>query len=659
MMAVDPAHTAPVASLTESGQIEEALETGPAMPEGLLSGLAHRMALVAVICILLIAFSVTADVVLRNVFGTSLYGLNEITVLLVAVGVSACLPYGISHGAALTIELLSSKLSERARARFEALSLLLVTIFFGLLCWQVWETATGFAETDTTTLMTNLPKAPFFYAMSVAFGLVAVMEAIRTARAAQALVQADSAVGAVGVAVVAAIVAHGLAALVGLVPGGVYAAFVPASPLVLSAVFFAVLWILVLVGLPVGVGMGLTGILGTAAILGPSISLKVLGSETTSFITQDSLSVLPLFLLMGAFASVAGIGRDLYALSHALIGHVRGGLAHASILACAAFGTMTGSSIATQMSIGRIAMAEMRARNYSPEIAAGSIAAGGTLGQLLPPASALILFAVMTEQSVGKLFIGAILPGLIACLLYMATVAIWLRFFPGHAEPGPRSSLQEIALAARGAWSVILLLTLVMGGIYLGFFTDLEAGAIGATGAFLVALARGRLNPGAFWETIGGTTRSLAMIYSLIFGATMLSFFFGVSGLPQAFVDWVTGFGLPPLGVVLVLIAAYLVLGTAMDSFAMMVITVPIFVPLVVSLGFDPIWWGIITVICMEAGQISPPFGLNIFVIKALDPKIELSAVFRGCWPFFFSTLVKIALLVAIPALVTWLPSHM
>jgi tripartite ATP-independent transporter DctM subunit len=628
-------------------------------PLGWLISLGQRFALIAVVCILIIAFSTVTDVILRNFFGKSLYGLNEIATLLVAVGVSTCLPFGLANGAALTVDLLLSQMPDRFRSWMGVFSTVLIAIFFGLMSWRVWLAALKIVENGETTLMTDLPKGPFFMAMAIAFGVASLIQILKFTIQ---LIDVSKTAKRIELAIAGGftlVLAHGLLGILGVVSTDLYYSLVPSSPLMLAMLAFIFLWVLILVGVPVAVGMGVIGILGTAAILDTNVSLEILGSETTAFITQDALSVLPLFLLMGAFATVAGIGKDLYALCYALIGHIRGGLAHASILACAGFGTLTGSSVATQMSIGKIALFEMRERNYSTEIAAGSIAAGGTLGQLIPPSSALILYAVLTQQSVGQLFVGAIIPGVLATLLYMATVAVWLWIYPDHAKSGTRSSRREIAKAAKGSWSVILLLGLVLGGIYSGFFTDLEAGAVGASGAFLIALARGRINKETFWQTMGQTTASLAMMYSLIFGVAMLSFFFGISGLPQAFVGFVEGLNLPPMGVVLALVLCYLVLGTAMDAFAMMVVTIPIFVPVVMSLGYDPIWWGLMTIVCMEAGMISPPFGLNIFVISSLDKTIPITTVYRGCWPFFCSTIVKIILLLAFPWLVTWLPSSM
>lgn len=626
--------------------------------ENSFRALGQRVAFLAVASLLLVALATVVDVILRNFVGVALYGLNEVSALLVAAAAATCLPYGLSNGAALNVDLVSNLLNDRGKTWLGCLGSFLAAVFFGMLAWRVWMTAGEMADSGQTTVMTGLPQAPFFRVVAAAIGFGAVAMLSKSARQAVKLCRTNP-VSLLIIAAVVLVTVHGLLALAGVANPAVYMSMVPASPVIFAVLIVSFLWILIMLMIPIGVAMGIAGVVGTASLFGGATALSVMGTETTSFITQDALSVLPLFLLMGAFAGVAGIGQDLYRLSYALIGHIRGGLAHASILACAGFGTVTGSSIATQMTIGRIALKEMQDRNYSAALASGTIAAGGTLGQLLPPASALIMYAVMTEQSVGKLFIGAVIPGLVAAMLYMLTISVWLWLRPQDAPKGPRSSLAEIATAVKSAWSVLVLLTLVLGGIYLGLFTELEAGSIGAVGAFLLAVARGKLNRSAFWKTMGESTHSLAMIYSLLFGAQLLTFFFGVSGVAEAFITFLDSFGLSATGVIIILILCYLVMGIFMDGFAMMLITIPIFVPVVNALGYDPIWWGIMTLICMEAGQISPPFGLNIFVISALDPKIRLSTVFRGCWPFFGSTIVKIILLLLFPALATWLPHAM
>jgi len=625
----------------------------------LIEGAARRIASIAVAAILLIAFANVLDIVLRNGFARSLYGLNEINAYLVAIAAATCLPYGLHVGATIVIRVVETRLPEGGRLVVGLFAALMTTIFFALVAWRVWDVAAGMSRNGQTTIMTDLPTAPFIYVMAAALGVAAALMLLKVVVLGLRILREAGLLAALVAAALTALVFWALLALLGQAATAPFQVLAPANRLLLALVVFVGMWVLIMLTVPIGVAMGLAGIIGTATLMRGSVSMNVLGSEITAFITKDALSVLPLFLLMGAFATVAGIGTDLYRLAYALVGHIRGGLAQASILACAAFGTLTGSSVATQMSIGRIALTEMRARNYSAELASGSIAAGGTLGQLIPPSSALILYAILTEQSIGRLFIGAVIPGILATLLYMAAIAIWVRFYPSHGAAGPKAPTAELIAAAKGAWSVLLLLGVVLGGIYLGFFTELEAGSVGAAGAFLIAVARGKITPGAFWRTMAETTRTLAMMYSLIFGVTMLTFFFGISHVPAAFVGFVDGLGLTPLGVVIALVACYLILGTAMDAFAMMVITIPIFVPLVTSLGWDPIWWGVLTIMCVEAGMISPPFGLNIFVISALDSRIPLSTVYRGCWPFFASAVLKIGLLIAFPALVTWLPGTM
>jgi tripartite ATP-independent transporter DctM subunit len=617
----------------------------------------RRIALLATCSLLLVALGTVVDVVMRDFFHTTLIGLNEISALLVAVAAATCLPAGLSAGAALQVDLITGRMSERARSWLEVLATALGCLFWAFMASRVWSTAGVMADANQTTLMTGLPVAPFFRVMAVALGFGSFAMLLQFVRhVGKVLTGIGSALALlVGLLLLAQITL----VLTDVIGPGFYRLINPTMPVALAGLVFFVLWVLIILTAPIGAALGFAGLVGTAALMGVPTALSVMGTETTSFVTQDSLSVLPLFLLMGAFASVAGIGSDLYRLSNALVGHIRGGLAYASILACAGFGTLTGSSIATQMTIGRIALKEMQDRKYSTELASGAIAAGGTLGQLLPPSSALILYAVLTQQSVGQLFIGAIIPGLLATALYLLTLTVWLWLRPQDAPTGTRSSARELVDAAKGAWTVLVLLGLVLGGIYLGLFSELEAGAVGAVGAFLIAAARGKLNAASFWKTMGQSTHSLATIYSLLFGVTILTFFFGVSGVPQAFLSYVTGLGLPPMGVVVILVICYLVLGTFMDGFAIMLITIPIFVPAVHALGFSPIWWGIMTLVCMEAGQISPPFGLNIFIISSLDPTIKLPTVYRGCWPFFGSTLLKIVLLMLFPLLATWLPGTM
>lgn len=616
-----------------------------------LEKISQRIASIGVASILIVAFMTVSDIILRNFFNKSLYGLGEITVLLIAVAVSAVLPAGMARRISLTIEILDNRVPPGLIAWLRVFGAALLTVFMGLIAWRLYLIARTSDTRFETTIMTEIRKAPFFYSVTaglIATTLVQFVVLLRT------MSQALRATPRGGVPILVAMVALLLAFLLlttGVLNAAPLRALAPVNPVALAGYVFLLMWVVVLMMVPLGASMGLAGFCGAAALLGTGPALEVLGSETRSYLTQESLAVLPLFLLMGTFASVAGIGSDIYRLAYVMLGHLKGGIAHATIAGCAGFGALTGSSMATQMTIGRLAMPEMRARGYSPELSAGTIAAGGTLGQLVPPATALILYAVMAEQSVGKLFMATIIPGILAALLYMATVMWWVRRHPEDATTGPRAYWRERLAVIRASWAPLLLLLLVLGGIYGGFFTEIEAGSVGAAGAFLLAVARGRITRTTIWDVMAESTSTIALMYALLFGTLMLSFFFGITHLPEFFVKLINDWGLSPLGVIIVLVLSYLILGTAMDSWAMMVITVPIFVPIVVNAGYDPVWWGIMTVICMEAGQISPPFGLNIFLISSIAPDIPILRVFRGCWPFFWSTCLKIVILIAFPSL--------
>ncbi len=392
---------------------------------------------------------------------------------------------------------------------------------------------------------------------------------------------------------------------------------------------------------------------GTAALfIGFPPALSAAGSEVTGFLTNSQVATLPLFLMMGSFAAAADISEDVYRLAHAVLGRFRGGLALATIGGCAGFGSLTGSSLATSAIIGRVSLPEMLGRGYSPAFATGCCAAGGTLGALMPPASGpLILFALLSEASVGQLFVAALVPGLLAVALYFVTVALYVRISPasaprsGDAEPG------QLGRALRRIGPALLLFGSVLGGIYTGVFTATEAAAVGAFEAFLCALLRGKLKRNVFWQAMAETTATTAMIYGLIFGAQIFSFFVGVSDLTQTATQFVGGLDWPPIAIIAAILAVYLLLGSLMESFAVMVITVPIVTPLVLHLGYDILWWGVINLCVVETGLIHPPLGLNVFVLKGMQPDVPMGTIYKGVFPFVIADLVKLAFLVLFPSI--------
>ena len=364
--------------------------------------------------------------------------------------------------------------------------------------------------------------------------------------------------------------------------------------------------------------------------------------------------------MMGVLASAAGLAEDVYDMAHAMLGGLRGGLALATIGGCAGFGAVTGSSIATAATIGRVSLPEMNRRGYSTSLSTGCVAAGGTLGALVPPSGVLVVYSFLTEVSIGQLFIAAIVPGLLAALLYMITVGAYVRLAPGSAPRAGGIEWAAIAPAMRRGVTVVALFTLVLGGIYTGVFTVTESASVGAVGAFLIALYRRRLKGAALWRVMGETASITAMVYGLIVGGLTFSFFVGITGLPELMGETVGNLDLPPKAIVAIFLVIFILLGAVMEAWAILIITVPILAGLITDLGFDLVWWGIVMVAVVEIGVITPPFGINVFVLKTMaGADVPLTTVFKGVMPFVLSAFFKLALLVAVPALALWLPSTM
>jgi tripartite ATP-independent transporter DctM subunit len=358
---------------------------------------------------------------------------------------------------------------------------------------------------------------------------------------------------------------------------------------------------------------------------------------------------------------VAGMSSDVYELAHKLLAHRRGGLALATIGGCAGFGALTGSSLATVATIGRVAMPEMAARGYAKGLAAGTVAAGGTLGALVPPSIPLIFYALLTESSIGRLFIAAVIPAAIGVTLYLIAISIYVRLNPAAAPvETQRANWAEILHAVRRAWAALLLLTLVVGAIYTGICTETEAAALGAGGAFIAALARGKITRATLLQVMGETTGITALIYLIIIGVLSFSFSMGVTGLPQQMTEFIGGLHLGPIVILGIILLVYLALGAIMDSNTVMFVTIPIVTPLITGMGYDLVWWGIINLVVLETGLITPPFGLHLFVLKSIaGGDVPLGTVYRGVLPFVCADLVKLALLVLFPVLALWLPSTM
>ena len=416
----------------------------------------------------------------------------------------------------------------------------------------------------------------------------------------------------------------------------------------------AVLLVLLALGCPVGIAMILVGFVGFAAIIGIAPALNILQSGAFETASNYSFTLVPLFLLMGSLVSRAGLSRDLFLAARRFTYGWNGGLAVAGVIASAAFSTVSGSSLATASTMTRVAYPEMRAQGYDPRLAAGSLAAGGTLGIMIPPSIALLLYALITEQSVGTMFLAGFLPGLLAFALYVVCVTIMARFWrpsAAHMDTDPGS----FGLAFRRFLPVAILFGMVMGGLYGGLFTPTEAGGVGAALALILAIFRGLRWPdlvGALTETV----RVSATIFVILIGAEIFGFLLSVSQISFSMADMIREAGWAPWQLMLGVVVFYLVLGCFMESLAMILLTVPIFYPLVIDAGFDPIWFGVIAVVTVETGLISPPVGMNLFVVRGAADDLELKDIMIGVLPFVLTDIIRLAILMAFPAVALTLP---
>jgi len=418
---------------------------------------------------------------------------------------------------------------------------------------------------------------------------------------------------------------------------------------------FGGMFLLMLLRVPIAFSMALVGLVGLGMMRSWEAAFSSTASEVLD-VAKYTLSVVPLFVLMGNFVTRAGMSRELYEAAYAFLGHRRAGLSMSTILACAGFGAICGSSIATTATMARVSMPEMRRFNYEPSFAAGSICAGGTLGILIPPSVILVIYGIMTEQSIGALFAAGIVPGLIATLFYVLAAVLIAARHPHYGPPGERSDWPRRWRALRSVWGVLALFALVMGGMYGGVFTPTEAAGVGATGGFLFALLRGRLSWQTLLDTLLESARTTAMLFTIVIGAGVFANFLNFTSMPQDLLDFVTSFNVQPLVVIIVICLIYVILGTAMETLSMILLTVPIFFPLVQHLGFDPVWFGVLIVCVAEISMITPPVGMNIFVLSSVVPDVRTTDIWRGVMPFVGADVLRMLVLIAFPALTLWLP---
>ncbi len=431
------------------------------------------------------------------------------------------------------------------------------------------------------------------------------------------------------------------------------------SPPIVGLIVFAIFFILMFLRMPIGLAMGLSAVLGMMYLVKAGAALNIAGMMPFRTSLEYVYSVLPLFLLMGQLVTVTGVSTDLYRAAYKLVGHIRGGLCIATTIACAAFAAICGDALTGTATFGTVAFPEMKRYKYNTELAAGTIAAGGTLGILIPPSLVFIIYGMITANSIGALFISGIIPGLLMAALYTITIYLICRFRPDFGPAGPRSTPREQLSAVLDVWPAVLLFLIVIGGIYFGVFTATEAAAFGAFWAFIIVLLKRRITRQNFTQALLGTLKLLASIFVLFAGAMVFSVFLTMSELPNYLAAILGGSGLSPTVIALLIIFMYMILGCVMDAVAMILLVTPLVYPLVLAIGFDPLWFGVITVISVMQGGMTPPVGLNCFIMHQVQPDVPLSTIFRGVMPFWGATMVTIFIVLLFPQLATFLPGLM
>ncbi|MDC1182569.1 TRAP transporter large permease [Planktomarina temperata] len=419
------------------------------------------------------------------------------------------------------------------------------------------------------------------------------------------------------------------------------------------------LLILLVLRVPVAFAMFLVGFLGIWALNGWNGAMGLLSSETFTLASSSELVVIPLFILMGNIASTTGMSRQLYNAAYAVIGHIRGGLASATLLGCGGFAALSGSSVASALTMGKVSLSEMDRYGYDPRLSTGVVAAGGTLGILIPPSTGFVIFAILTEQSIGRLFLAGVFPGLLLLAIFVITVSIICWFRPEAGPPGLRRSLSEKLTAVTGALPILLVIASTIGGIYGGLFSPVEAAGVGAAFVIIYGIVTRSLSLSAFWQAARASVVTTATVMLILIAAHMVNPFLALSHVPTYVGEALIALDIPVLGTLVLMLLVYLVLGCFLEGFAMLVLTLPIFFPVVLQMGIDPIWFGVLVVLTLEMGLISPPVGINVFIVKSVAPKVALADIFRGVLPFWLAMLVTLGILIAFPQISLLLPNTM
>ncbi len=600
---------------------------------------------------LVIVFIVVADVTLRYVFDSPILGSLDLTTLMLVVIIFSGVGYTAHMKRHVTVDVAVSKLGPRTRAIIESITGIMAAVLLGLIIWSSLLQANVLRVQTAVTEELRIPLFPFELFLVFGFLLLLLVVLGDLTDCVKRAVQGNHLGGwiALMVGIVMSLLLV-VAVVFRLLPWAV-------TPMAAGIIGFGILILFLFSGMPVGFALALVGFVGTSYVIGVAPGLATLGIIPFQAARNYTYLAIPLFVLMGEFCYASGLSRDAYFAVYRWLGTLPGGLAIATIGGCAGFAAVSGTTGATAATMGTVALPEMKKYKYDDALATGTIATGGTLGIMIPPSITFIVYALVTEQSIGRLFLAGIVPGVILAALLMLYIYIRVRLSPHLGPPGPKSTLSEKLVSLQGAWAILILFVVVIGGIYTGVFTPYEAGGIGAFGALLLGLLTKRLTWQAFNTSLTNTAITTSMMLLMLIGAQIVTPFLAVSRLPMNLASYIGGLALPPAAILTFIIISYSFLGCFMPNIPLLLLTIPIFFPIVLALGYDPIWFGVIVVLLGEIAIITPPVGINIYIVKGVAPDVPLATIFRGVMPFVIILFMGLGILIVFPELSTFLPN--
>lgn len=593
---------------------------------------------------LLMVILVTAHVLSRAIFNKPLIGMVEIEELMIVLLVFCGIAHTQITGNHISVDFVTVRLPKRIKDLIDVATSLLTTIFLFALSWQSLAQSKNQMMNGTATFDLQIKLYWVMWIVAAGFFIFGLSTLTSFLKISHKTIQSGSPVST-GFAIVFAIT-------LAVIP------FLGIELDIVVGQYFGIIALLIFLfsGMLIGAALGFLGFVGMALLFGPEAGFGLLKTVPYSMTAAYSLCVIPFFILMGELCFQAGLSEKLYKAAYYWVGRFRGGLSMATVLACGAFSAVSGSSLATAATMGAVSLPEMKRYKYADTLATGSIAAGGTIGILIPPSVVLIIYGILTEVSIAELFFAGIIPGLISLVFYIIVIIIWTRINPKVGPAGPKFSMTKKVNSLKDTWEVVCLFALIMGGIYSGLFTPTEAGAIGATGALALGLVRRRINGKNLYEALLATGKTTSMVFMIIIGTAIYGYFLTSTQLPMQIAMYATELPVAPVVVVGLIIFICFCLGCVMGTMPLVFITVPIFAPVVESLGYNLIWFGVIVVVISEIGMITPPVGINVYIMKGLAKDVPLSTIFRGIFPFLIADFARLITLIAFPALSLFLP---